>query len=147
MHCETWMILYNYYIVNHCFICLFTVFENRGKSGQRFCQEPFKVATACLSAFCLILLMILVITSVHNGTSPFSHTWLWCSCVYQQVGLSDTYNIILGHLKITPRVTLHSKYIDTNMELIPPLAAITAFTLLGRLFAFLPLWDFCPFIQ
>ncbi|XP_067268218.1 CD209 antigen-like protein C [Chanodichthys erythropterus] len=50
----------------------YSVFENQGKSGQRFFQEPFKVATACLSAFCLILLMILVITSVHNGKSRSS---------------------------------------------------------------------------
>uniref|UniRef100_A0A673NJR6 CD209 antigen-like protein C n=1 Tax=Sinocyclocheilus rhinocerous TaxID=307959 RepID=A0A673NJR6_9TELE len=28
-----------------------------------FCQDPFKVATACLTAFCLILLMILVARS------------------------------------------------------------------------------------
>lgn len=46
----------------------YSVFQNpAGKSGKRFCQEPFKVATACLAAFCLILLMILVVTSVHSG--------------------------------------------------------------------------------
>ncbi|XP_051992563.1 CD209 antigen-like protein C [Xyrauchen texanus] len=39
-------------------------------SGQRsFCQNPFKVATACLAAICLILLMILVATSIHSTRS------------------------------------------------------------------------------
>ncbi|XP_077051169.1 CD209 antigen-like protein C [Siphateles boraxobius] len=46
----------------------YSVFQNAaGKSGKRFCQEPFKVATACLTAFCLILIMILVVTSFHSG--------------------------------------------------------------------------------
>lgn len=44
----------------------YSVFQN-AKSGKRFCQEPFKVSTACLTAFCLILLMILVVTSIHSG--------------------------------------------------------------------------------
>lgn len=45
----------------------YSVFQNPDKSRKRFCRDPFKVATACLTAFCLILLMILVITSVHSG--------------------------------------------------------------------------------
>ncbi|XP_051520492.1 C-type lectin domain family 4 member E-like isoform X2 [Myxocyprinus asiaticus] len=36
---------------------------------RSFCQEPFKVATACLAAICLILLMILVATSIHSKGS------------------------------------------------------------------------------
>ncbi|KAK2887642.1 hypothetical protein QQF64_013133 [Cirrhinus molitorella] len=44
----------------------YSVFQNPGKKGKPFCQDPFKVATACLTAFCLILLMILVVTSVHS---------------------------------------------------------------------------------
>ncbi|XP_073678207.1 CD209 antigen-like protein C [Garra rufa] len=44
----------------------YSVFQNPDKRGKPFCQDPFKVATACLSAFCLILLMILVVTSVHS---------------------------------------------------------------------------------
>ncbi len=57
-----------------CFICFFLVFQNSDKSRKRFCQDPFKVATACLTAFCLILLMILAVTSVQSGTSHFSLT-------------------------------------------------------------------------
>ncbi|XP_059411169.1 CD209 antigen-like protein C [Carassius carassius] len=45
----------------------YSVFQNPDKSRKQFCQDPFKVATACLTAFCLILLMILVVTSVHSG--------------------------------------------------------------------------------
>ncbi|XP_043093980.1 CD209 antigen-like protein C [Puntigrus tetrazona] len=45
----------------------YSVFQNADKSRRGFCQDPFKVATACLTAFCLILLMILVVTSVHRG--------------------------------------------------------------------------------
>lgn len=45
----------------------YSVFQNPDKSRKQFCQDPFKVATACLTAFCLILLMILVVTSLHSG--------------------------------------------------------------------------------
>uniref|UniRef100_A0A8C1AAR6 Zgc:174904 n=1 Tax=Cyprinus carpio carpio TaxID=630221 RepID=A0A8C1AAR6_CYPCA len=44
----------------------YSVFQNPFKRTQ-FCQDPFKVATACLTAFCLILLMILVATSAHSS--------------------------------------------------------------------------------
>lgn len=50
----------------------YSVFQNPDKSRKRFCQDPFKVATACLTAFCLILLMILVVTSVHSGKARSS---------------------------------------------------------------------------
>lgn len=65
--------------------CFFTVFQNPFKRTQ-FCQDPFKVATACLTAFCLILLMILVATSVYRGILLLSHL-LCYECVYLQVGL------------------------------------------------------------
>ncbi|XP_052411389.1 CD209 antigen-like protein C [Carassius gibelio] len=45
----------------------YSVLQNPDKSRKQFCQDPFKVATACLTGFCLILLMILVVTSVHSG--------------------------------------------------------------------------------
>uniref|UniRef100_A0A673GTQ3 C-type lectin domain family 4 member E-like n=1 Tax=Sinocyclocheilus rhinocerous TaxID=307959 RepID=A0A673GTQ3_9TELE len=51
------------YRKSSCFIRFFLVFQNPDKSRKQFCQDPFKVATACLTAFCLILLMILVVTS------------------------------------------------------------------------------------
>uniref|UniRef100_A0A8C2GGZ1 Zgc:174904 n=1 Tax=Cyprinus carpio TaxID=7962 RepID=A0A8C2GGZ1_CYPCA len=50
----------------------YSVFQNPDKSGKRFCQDPFKVATACLTGFCLILLLILVVTSVHSGKARSS---------------------------------------------------------------------------
>lgn len=50
----------------------YSVFQNPDKSRKLFCQDPFKVATACLAAFCLILLMILVVTSVHSGKTRSS---------------------------------------------------------------------------
>lgn len=50
----------------------YSVFQNSDKSRKRFCQDPFKVATACLTAFCLILLMILAVTSVQSGKTRSS---------------------------------------------------------------------------
>nr|XP_055075549.1 CD209 antigen-like protein C [Misgurnus anguillicaudatus] len=41
--------------------------QNNGK--RPFCQDPFKVATACLTAFCLLLLVVLVATNVHRSSS------------------------------------------------------------------------------
>ncbi|KAA0710038.1 C-type lectin domain family 4 member D [Triplophysa tibetana] len=38
----------------------------RGNGKRTFCQEPFKVATACLVALCLLLLMVLVATNVQS---------------------------------------------------------------------------------
>uniref|UniRef100_A0A671NIN0 CD209 antigen-like protein C n=2 Tax=Sinocyclocheilus anshuiensis TaxID=1608454 RepID=A0A671NIN0_9TELE len=50
----------------------YSVFQNPDKRSKQFCQDPFKVATACLTAFCLILLMILVVTNVHSGEARSS---------------------------------------------------------------------------
>ncbi|XP_056335600.1 CD209 antigen-like protein C [Danio aesculapii] len=50
----------------------YSVLQNPGKHRKRFCQEPFKVATACLTAFCLILLLILVVTGLHAGKTSSS---------------------------------------------------------------------------
>ncbi|XP_065142444.1 CD209 antigen-like protein C [Paramisgurnus dabryanus] len=44
--------------------------NNPRNNGKRpFCQDPFKVATACLTAFCLLLLVVLVATNVHRSSS------------------------------------------------------------------------------
>ncbi|XP_073714668.1 C-type lectin domain family 10 member A isoform X2 [Misgurnus anguillicaudatus] len=48
----------------------YSVLNNQQNNGKRpFCQEPFKVATACLTAFCLLLLVILVATNIHKSSS------------------------------------------------------------------------------
>ncbi|XP_057210825.1 asialoglycoprotein receptor 2-like [Triplophysa rosa] len=48
----------------------YSVLQTPRCDGKRpFCQEPFKVATACLVAFCLLLLVVLVATNVHNKSS------------------------------------------------------------------------------
>ncbi|XP_073714669.1 C-type lectin domain family 4 member E-like [Misgurnus anguillicaudatus] len=48
----------------------FSVLNNPQNNGKRpFCQEPFKVSTACLTAFCLLLLVVLVATNVHKSSS------------------------------------------------------------------------------
>ncbi|XP_050992891.1 CD209 antigen-like protein C [Labeo rohita] len=49
----------------------YSVFQNPDKR-RGFCQDPFKVATVCLTAFCLILLLILVVTSVNSGKARSS---------------------------------------------------------------------------
>ncbi|XP_065142433.1 C-type lectin domain family 4 member D-like [Paramisgurnus dabryanus] len=47
-----------------------SVLNNPRNNGKRpFCQNPFKVATACLTAFCLLLLMVLVVTKYHSKSS------------------------------------------------------------------------------
>ncbi|XP_065142394.1 C-type lectin domain family 10 member A-like isoform X1 [Paramisgurnus dabryanus] len=47
-----------------------SVMNNPRNNGKRpFCQNPFKVATACLTAFCLLLLMVLVVTKYHSKSS------------------------------------------------------------------------------
>ncbi|XP_026088026.1 C-type lectin domain family 4 member E-like [Carassius auratus] len=57
----------------------YSVLQNPDKRSKQFCQDPFKVATACLTAFCLVLLTILLLTNVHRDKarssdqdSPFS---------------------------------------------------------------------------
>ncbi|XP_051526648.1 CD209 antigen-like protein C [Myxocyprinus asiaticus] len=48
----------------------YSVFVSPQSKGKRsFCQEPFKVATACLAAICLILLMVVMVISIHNKGS------------------------------------------------------------------------------
>ncbi|XP_065142420.1 uncharacterized protein [Paramisgurnus dabryanus] len=48
----------------------FSVLNNpRNNQKRPFCQEPFKVATACLTALCVLLLVVLVATNVHNSSS------------------------------------------------------------------------------
>ncbi|XP_073714664.1 C-type mannose receptor 2-like [Misgurnus anguillicaudatus] len=48
----------------------YSVLNNPRNHGKRpFCQSPFKVATACLTAFCLLLLMVLVATKYYSKSS------------------------------------------------------------------------------
>ncbi|XP_073714251.1 uncharacterized protein [Misgurnus anguillicaudatus] len=56
-YCNTADVQYS--VVNHP--------RNNGK--RPFCQSPFKVATACLTAFCLLLLMVLVATKYYSKSS------------------------------------------------------------------------------
>ncbi len=54
VHLDLQVFIQLLYCKSSCFICFFLVFQNPDKSRKRFCRDPFKVATACLTAFCLL---------------------------------------------------------------------------------------------
>lgn len=82
----------------HCkssYLCIFTVLQTPSCNGKRpFCQEPFKVATAFLVAFCLLLLVVLVATNVQSGYLLFLKNMTVYSCFCDFWTTSPLHNLL-----------------------------------------------------